>query len=257
MSCPEFADLIDLYAFGALEGEERDAVVAHLRGGCASCRREAARARRDFGHFALAAPPALPSPRVRERLLASLPPKSTSGPRRSSTALPLAAARFSLAWAVAAAALVAAIVGFGLYLSNRAAIEDLRNELERSQGQLARVDGYRELMSRPTTRSLTLLSTAEPKSKRASALVDTATGDTLLVSSDLPPLASGRTFQLWYLGAGPAPVSGGTFDSAAAAIGYRHRGPAGLPDLVALALTDEPAGGSPGPTTTPFAVSAQ
>lgn len=247
MSCNDFAPLLDLYAFGTLEGAERDAVTAHLRSGCPDCRRELARSRRDLSLFALAAPPATPSPRVRERLLASLP-GAESAPRRSLFAL-----RVPL-FAAAAGLLAATVVGFALYLRGRDEIERLRAELETRAAALADRETDIAFLTNPSTRVVPLLSTGESKERIAFAFVDPATGRTRLFDDALPPLPPGRAYQLWYLNVAAAPVSGGTFDKSSAAAGYEHRGPASLPANVALALTDEPAGGSPGPTTAPFAI---
>src|SRR5437867_389335 len=71
---------------------------------------------------------------------------------------------------------------------------------------------------------------------------------------DLPPAPAGRTYQLWAIEKGRAPVSVGTFNPAPngrAVITLPM--PAGVkPDL--SAVTDEPAGGSPQPTQQPFLV---
>jgi anti-sigma-K factor RskA len=250
VSCSEFAPLLDLYAFGALEGAEREAVTAHLRGGCADCRREAARARRDLALFALAAPPARPSPRVRERLLASLP-----GAKGASRRTLLAPAWIAVA--AAAALLVTTLVAFSLFYSSRTELARLGAELERRTDALAARELDIEFLTNLATRVVPLLETTDgsgQKERIAYVFVDPVSGRTVLYDDRLPPLASGRAYQLWYLNVANAPVSGGTFDRDAAVRGYRHRGPAGLPSNAALALTDEPAGGSPGPTTTPFAV---
>lgn len=249
MSCNDFAPLLDLYAFGTLEGAERDAVTAHIRSGCVDCRRELARSRRDLALFALAAPSATPSPSVRERILASLPPGAESASRRT-----LSAPRFPLAAAAAAVLLITTLVGFALYFRGQSEIARLREELTTRAAALADRETDIAFLTNPSTRIVPLLATDEAKERKAFAFVDAATGRTLLYDDDLPQLRPGRAYQLWYLNVAAAPVSGGTFDRAAAAKGYEHRGPASLPADAALALTDEPAGGSPGPTTTPFAI---
>ena len=64
--------------------------------------------------------------------------------------------------------------------------------------------------------------------------------------------SAGRTYQLWGIAPGSAPVSLGTFDTDAAG---RARAVLQVPAGTAMelaAITDEPTGGSPQPTTTPF-----
>src|SRR5439155_555451 len=73
---------------------------------------------------------------------------------------------------------------------------------------------------------------------------------------DLPPAPAGRTYQLWAIKKGQAPVSVGTFNTlpgGRAVITLQM--PAGFkPDL--SAVTEEPAGGSAQPTQQPFLVGA-
>jgi anti-sigma-K factor RskA len=75
----------------------------------------------------------------------------------------------------------------------------------------------------------------------------------VLVTARLPPLAQGRVYQLWQIEGSSAPVSAGTFTV----------GPDGVGSIRATAsaantyaVTDEPEGGSPGPTT-PVLLSGQ
>jgi len=77
-------------------------------------------------------------------------------------------------------------------------------------------------------------------------------GDSQLVffGSQLPALPAGRTYQLWVLRSkGPAIVSAGTFNpngGRQAMLQFGER--ALLSNITALAITDEPAGGSVLPT---------
>ena len=83
-----------------------------------------------------------------------------------------------------------------------------------------------------------------------------ARGLVVVAAFDLPPAPAGRTYQLWAIKKGQAPVSVGTFNTlpgGRAVITLRM--PAGFkPDL--SAVTEEPAGGSAQPTQQPFLVGA-
>ena len=68
---PQFAEDIDLYALGVLEGEERRAFEAHLTG-CDDCQRKLDDARGLVAMVSLAAPPLEPPAGARERLLESV-----------------------------------------------------------------------------------------------------------------------------------------------------------------------------------------
>ncbi len=77
-------------------------------------------------------------------------------------------------------------------------------------------------------------------------------GQVLLAAYRLPPAPAGRTYQLWGIAEGQAPVSLGTFASAGEGRDVvRFAVPAGL-QLAIGAVTEEPAGGSPQPTSAPF-----
>jgi anti-sigma-K factor RskA len=69
----------------------------------------------------------------------------------------------------------------------------------------------------------------------------------------LPQLQSNRTFQLWLIPAAGNPISAGIFrsDPDSSAV-YVY--PGQTTNAAAVAVTVEPEGGSPQPTTTPFIV---
>lgn len=67
----------------------------------------------------------------------------------------------------------------------------------------------------------------------------------MFYSSNLPPLPAGRTYQLWLIRArGPAIVSAGTFTGSTVQFASAQL----VPGVTAVAVTEEPAGGSPLPT---------
>ena len=74
----------------------------------------------------------------------------------------------------------------------------------------------------------------------------------VVAATGLPPAAAGRTYQLWGIRGSDAPVSLGTFDTGADGTAVVALSPGAATDFEISALTDEPAGGSPAPTTTPF-----
>jgi anti-sigma-K factor RskA len=74
-----------------------------------------------------------------------------------------------------------------------------------------------------------------------------------LVAAHLPALASNRTFELWIIPAKGNPIPSGTFRGEADATAVYVR-PGPVENAAAVAVTVEPEGGSPQPTTTPFIV---
>ena len=75
----------------------------------------------------------------------------------------------------------------------------------------------------------------------------------VLIAGHLPKLDRDRTFQIWVLPTQGNPIPAGTFqsDSNDTAVYVRTGAVSGA---AAIAVTVEPAGGSPQPTTTPFIV---
>lgn len=83
----------------------------------------------------------------------------------------------------------------------------------------------------------------------------TPQGGVLLVAQQLPALATDRTFQLWVVPAHGAPQSAGVFrPNASGDVVYSPQGVRVGAGSAALAVSVEPAGGSPAPTTKPFVV---
>jgi hypothetical protein len=78
-------------------------------------------------------------------------------------------------------------------------------------------------------------------------------GRIAIAANDLPPAPAGRTYQLWGIAAG-SPVSLGLFNTAADGSATSSFAIGTALDFQVAAVTEEPAGGSPQPTRTPFLV---
>jgi anti-sigma-K factor RskA len=74
------------------------------------------------------------------------------------------------------------------------------------------------------------------------------------MAANLPSIASDKTFEMWVIPTSGNPIPAGTFRSAADATAVYVR-PGPVANAAAIAVTVEPDGGSPQPTTTPFIVS--
>jgi hypothetical protein len=70
----------------------------------------------------------------------------------------------------------------------------------------------------------------------------------VFTASDLPPLRAGRTYQLWVVTA-QSPVSAGLLEiDSAGRVTQAFNTPPDIANPVAIAVTEEPAGGAPAPT---------
>ncbi|MGH7671519.1 MAG: anti-sigma factor domain-containing protein, partial [Gemmatimonadales bacterium] len=155
-------------------------------------------------------------------------------------------------WLAAAASLVLAVVmGYG-YWTARADRIALHSLLDSTR---ARLDSASQLVADildSTVGTTDLAATGKPPSMRL--FWNRARNVVVVAAFDLPPAAAGRTYQLWAIKKGQAPVSLGTFNTPPGGRAVVTMGmPVGFkPDL--SAVTEEPAGGSPQPTQQPFLV---
>jgi anti-sigma-K factor RskA len=266
-STDQFAELLQAYALGALDGPERQALEAHLAAGCPECAAELAEARWVVSQLAYAAPEAEPSDMLRGRLMqivrseVAAPGTSVTSIGRSKPAVPF------WMWAAVAALL---LVSFYSFWNARQLQEQIRDVNERATAQLhsrekieqelaaarqeaAQVRREADIMADPSSVKIAMATTAAD-SGPLQANWNPRLG--LVVSgSKIPQPAGDRVLQLWIIpktaGAKPVPVEverpheNGTFMMMVA------NPPEALQDAKALAVSEEPAGGSPQPTTTP------
>ena len=262
------------YALGALDDEDRASFEAHLVT-CDVCAAEVRELREVAGLLAAGAPQIAPPPALRDRILSearSVRPISSAAPSPNSDAASAAAppavpaeprggpARRSsvvLPWIAAIAASVAAIVFGQQYRSERTARSDAEQALagarltmDSTTAALGRRDSLIASLVAPDVQAVSVTGTGPSPSARY--FLDRRASRIVIAASSLPPAASGRTYQLWGIETGRPPVSLGTFntDSSGRALASLPV-PAGL-RIAVTAVTDEPAGGSAQPTTTPF-----
>ena len=210
-------DLSAAYALDALDPDEVDAFEAHLAS-CESCRKAVA----DFGsvaaELAFAGAPASPPPALRDRILdAARAERPNVVPFRPRWQRPLVA--------VAAIAACAALV-LGLWNVS------LRNELSNSKSEaLTRV----------------------PVTGASGSMIVSSSGSAALVLDRLVAAPPGKTYEAWVIRGSNAPAPAGLFHGGPGTTFVPIKGPVKRGSTVAV--TVEPAGGSPEPTTTPFAQS--
>jgi anti-sigma-K factor RskA len=111
------------------------------------------------------------------------------------------------------------------------------------------------LLSSPSLKFVTLRGTEKAGKAAGHAFVSLEAG-IVFYGFNLPALPRDRTYQLWLIrGRAPAIVSGGLFTPDAHGTGWISFNETVLiPDITALAVTDEPLGGSPLPTGHKFLI---
>ena len=242
-----WSDNAGAYALGALDAEERIAFETHLAE-CAICRAEVESYHAAAGLIGYGAPVMQPPPQLKAKVLAQARSvRPIHGRVRSRLAGP---------WLATAAALVvtfSALVLYGRERGRRTLAEsdrdDVTTQLSATRAKVAQQDSLLAAVLSPDAQSATLVAQGRPPSVRL--YLNRRRNVVVIAAADLPPAAPGRTYQLWGIADGK-PVSMGTFNT-----GQDGRATVSLPvasdaRFQLSAITDEPAGGSPQPTTTPF-----
>lgn len=254
MSAPSMHEELAALALGALDAPTRVAVERAVEQSPA-LQDELRQLAEISALLALAVPPRTPPAALRERIVAE-----ARVARPITSASPAAQARakrrlfrpiLTLApWIVAAASLVGALVTRQAAESERTARAVAEREADGLAVQLAVLDSLVATLTASELSTVALTSTGTPPSARL--YWNRSRGEVVLAAYRLPPAPTGRTYQLWGIAKGQAPVSLGTFASAGEGRAVvRFAMPPGL-QLAVGAVSEEPAGGSPQPTTTPF-----
>lgn len=254
MSEQERLDALCLeYALGALEGDELEELEALLAAGDAAAQIALENAAQTVAAIGLAAPEAEPSPAVRDALLARVSgrPKvvempSHPAPRKWSAA----------AWAAAAAAVVCAVLFWQQLQTTRRALRDLQARFDdfagRQEDVTAQNTRYRQLLDILAAPDTFTVELDAASNARIHAYWNDRQG-LVVAGRNIPRPEPGRELQLWVVPRSGAPESIEVFrpdGEGNALILAQPR--TSIAEADALAITDEPAGGSPAPTTTPI-----
>lgn len=224
----ELHTLTGAYAVDAVTEEEATAFERHLRG-CPACRQEVRELREAAARLG-AALATLPPPRLREATLTEVT-RTRQWPPLVAVARQGGQVKKRIALWGAAAAAAGALV-FSLVTTTTEPGADP------AQQQLASVNA---VLTAPDA------STAKGPGPRTTTVVTSRSrGKVVVLAGDLPPLAPGKTYQVWLLGAG------GVHSAGLLAPDGPHRTRPLLADLPGgidrVGITAEPAGGSPSPT---------
>jgi anti-sigma-K factor RskA len=236
MTAPQddILDLLAAYALDALEPEDITRLHTLLEER-PDLRATLAELRATVNQLPYALPEATPPPDLRQRVL----DHATGRAERKPAALAVMPGRVR-SWllalgGLAAAAIVAAAIGWGQVLG-------LQAELAQTRGTLAEVQATAEAQQQIIA-SLT--------GDGHGTLMRTPSGETVLVVK-LPPLKPGRTYQLWRI-PGDTPISAGLFTVDDQGVGAIAMAPGQQPQAgETIAVTDEPVLGSPQPTMKPL-----
>lgn len=244
----EIDDLLVAYALDALEPAEHERVRRLL------LERPELQATLDdlratVGKLPYGLAPAAPPPELRRRVLDHAVGRTVRpAPAEARAGKPAAAIRtwlFGLG-GLAAALLVALITTLGQISGLQSELAAARQQRDQAQLIAATAQAATQQFAAVVAQPVAL---AELSGASGNGTVLQSADGNLILAADLPPLAAGRVYQLWLIEGENAPVSGGVFTVGADGYGFLTLA-AGSPIAGAtLAVTDEPAPGSPGPTS--------
>ena len=256
----QFRELIEAYALGALDPQERASLEAHLASGCSDCTKALDEARWLVSQLGYLAPEAKPSDMLRGRLLQTVRAEArVAKSAKSSSAIPF------LMWGA-----VAALLLFTLYMSWEtirvkksidAANEQAKIEIAKQHElQEKFAIAQREAIILTDPRSVKIpLSAYQKDTPKMEAMWHAKLG--IVVSGLNVPTPSGtRTLQLWLIPKAkdgkPIPSLTLRPDAEGKFVLLVANPPDAMDATKALAITEEPAGGSQAPTTKPIWVGA-
>jgi anti-sigma-K factor RskA len=251
-------DEMAAFALGALEPGERESLEGELSRS-PELAREVDEYRQVAALLAFAAPPVVPPPALRQRILADARAVRPIGSARSSLpnepragVKPWTAVGRIVPWLALAASLAFAFVMRDRLTTERQARRIAEGTNASLRSQVASLDSVVTTLLSPDVESVKLTSTGAPPSARM--YWNTKSNEVVLAAFQLQPAPRGRTYQLWGIETGKPPVSLGTFNTSdRGERRVRFSVPVGVKIAVG-AVTEEPEGGSPQPTTTPFLV---
>lgn len=251
----QFRELIEAYALGALDEQEHASLDAHLAGGCPECAKALQEARWLVTHLVYLAPPAEPSEMLRARVLQKVRAEAGVSPTvtRPKMAIPL------WMWAgVAALLLITAYSTWNaqriqrtLEAVNQRATEEIKRS-EQLQLELTAAKHEAHILTDPDSKKFTIWPNDKEMPKLEAAW-HPAMG-ICVMGQKVPMPANHRVLQLWLISKSGKPMPSRTFwpDAKGKVDLMVDDPPEVMAETKALAVTEEPAGGSRQPTSTPM-----
>jgi anti-sigma-K factor RskA len=247
---PHHEELLAGYVLGTLDGGDLREIEEHLATGCEECQRQLDLWRGDLEELAGSIPPATPSPETRRSLLRRVEAEQRRRARRrpwTRAALPAAAVLAVLVWGGwRQARLVDEIDRLGAERGRLAQqVSALEFEVRSARTELAEA---LTILGAPRSHSVRLAGLDPTPGASGYAFVDPRQGKAVFYAFHLPAVATGKTYELWWI-AGGRPVRAGTFDVDGEGNGrLRVEGVAPGAEVPVWAVTVEPWGGTDQPT---------
>ncbi len=257
-NCDQFRELIEAYALGALDLDERSQLEAHLATGCPDCAKAVEEARWLVCQLAYTAPEAAPSDMLKGRLM-----QTVRADAKSQVKPHVMPAKNSIPFWLWAG--VAALLVFSIYSAWNT--RQLQTEIREANNRAATLDDERQKIEKQLAlekrKAMILMDpssvTITPAGHDAQGLLLEAKWNSQLgvvvMGDKIPMPAAHHVLQLWFIPkdpkAKPMPSMMTWPDANGKFVMLISNPPESMDNTKALAITEEPEGGSPWPTSTP------
>ena len=250
-----YDELISIYSLGALDGNELREIEEHLKGGCGVCEEMLKENEKVLSLIPHSIPSATPFPRVKEKLFKKI---RATKQIEEKTFAPTFWERLQPLWLRlgGAVALALLIILFAFNLSLRDRLKEQEIVISTLKEQVTRQNEIMEFLQNPNVVTINLTGLKPDSRASGRVLWDRKNNNALFYGLNLPPIPSGKIYQLWVI-ADNTPISMGIFN-------VDERGNniiqvANIPHprkVQKFAVTLEPAGGVPQPTGEMYLISA-
>ena len=242
----EWLDRGEIYALGALDGQDLNEFEAHLASGCTICEAYVRDTRETLTLLPKSLNPETPSPVLRGRILQQIEPAiaAPAGEKKSSSSI-------WNWWGLGIGAFATAVVAFFLTSNlNRAKseLEKTKAQLAAAQSESAQKEEQLQLLASPDIRLVDLKGLEAAPAAQAKFFWNPTARQGILLAKGLPKTSADKAYELWGI-AGDEPVPAGVF-----LVNEQGQAKFHMPALAAgktfdkFAVTVEPAGGVPKPT---------
>lgn len=259
----QFREMAEAYALGALDADERAAFEAHLASGCDACAKAVSEARWLVSRLVYLAPEATPAKDVKDRLMQTVNAEAGIVPiapqKQKKAAVPV--------WLWAGVAALLLLTAYSSWDARRLQ-EQIRQTNERAAAELQKREKLEQELASAKRQAMILMDPASTKIALTSPDKDmppleakwNAKLGLVVMGHQMPKLASNRVLVLWMIpkdsSAKPMPCMTFWPEPDGNVAKLMTDLPGSMQDMKALAITEEPMGGSPQPTSAPIWVGA-
>lgn len=231
-SCDELRDVLELYALGALDGEEKAQVDEHLGRGCETCQSNLRTALAVNALVMASVEPAAPPVGLKRRVLAGF------GIERS-----------GWGWLGAFAAALMLLVAIWLSVQERhreSELAEARRQVIQIAAERDRLNQAFAFLNQPETKQVNF-GAGQPQPSQGNIFINAKLG-VLLIASNLPALPAGKTFEMWIIPSkDSSPRPAGLFRDNGQGTGMNIQ-PGAVNSLYAVAVSIEPEAGAQTPS---------